>query len=78
MMHHHANFGNKRFSGSEEIIWTFTDIWNLCCDPHLNRLIQVAPKMLWFIMYHQSKIGYKKDQQFRRYGYSKNSHILIT
>ena len=34
MMHHHTKFGSKRFSYSENIIWTntFIDILKFCCD----------------------------------------------
>ena len=36
MMHHNTNFGNKMFEGSEDIIWTNTDILTLCCDLDLE------------------------------------------
>ena len=36
-------FGSKRFSDSENIIWTFTDILKFCCDPDFEHNKPISP-----------------------------------
>ena len=45
MMHHHTKFGtkSKRFSNSENIIWTFINIVKFCCDLDLEHNNPISP-----------------------------------
>ena len=66
-----CSLGQKISSGQ-----TFTDIFNLRCDPDLDRSNPIFPQdtqaydaVLW------NQVWLQIDQQFRRY--NRNSHILI-
>ena len=76
-MHHHTKLGSKlkgsalQKIASEHIHWHFEVLMRT-----LNEAIQVLHMTLWLVMmYHQTKFGIKRDQQFIRY--SRNCRILI-
>ena len=77
MLHKHTIYGNKMFCGSEDIVWTFTNILNLRCGldlEHSNPIFPQDPPAYNGVL---SKQGWlQMDPQFRRYS-KKNSHILI-
>ena len=68
MMHHHTKFGSRRFSHSENIIWTnihWHKIWNFAVPLtlDLNITIQFPHETLWFMIkyyYHETKFGSKR------------------
>ena len=80
MLHDHTKFGYKMLYGSEDIIWTFTNILNLCCDLDLD--LECSNPVLFFLQdtpasdgVLSNQVWLQTDQHFGRD--SKNSHILI-
>ena len=77
MLHHHTEFGNKTFCGSENIIQTFTDIFNLCCDldlKHSNPIFPQGTPAYDAVLLNQ--VWSQTDQQFRRQ--NRNSPVSYT
>ena len=44
MLHKHTKFGNKMFCGSEDIVQTNINIFNLRCDLDLERSNPIFPQ----------------------------------
>ena len=74
---HHARFAWKRFSRSEDILWTF-NYWHvyLCCDLDFAQSVQIVSQ--YSLAPDDVPSNYvcrQKDQQSRRY--SSNRSILM-
>ena len=67
MLHHHTKFGNKMICGSEDIIQTFTNILNLCCDLDLEHSYQIfAQDTPTYDVLLSDQVWLQTDQQFQR------------
>ena len=68
MMHHRTNFGNKMFSGLEDIIWTNIDILTLHCDLDLERSKRKnSQETLAYYGVSSDQVWLPRNQQYRRY-----------
>ena len=77
MIDHHARFACKRFSRSEEILWTY-NYWHvyLCCDLDFAQSVQIVSQdSLAPDDVPSNYVCRQKDQQSRRY--SSNRSILM-
>ena len=76
MLLKHTKFDNKTFCGSEDIIRTFTNIFNLHCDLDFECSNPMFPKNTTASdAVLSNQVWLQTDHQFVRY--SRNSHILI-
>ena len=76
MLHNNTRLGNKMICGSVDVIQTFTDILNFCCDLDFERSNPIFPQdTLAYDTIPPNQVWLQTDQQFKRC--SRNSHILI-
>ena len=68
MMHHNTKFGNKMFSGLEDIIWININILTVHCDLDLDAVIQFFSQgTLAYDDVSSDQVWQPGNQQFRKY-----------
>ena len=71
ILHRHDEFGTKRFSNSDDIIWTNAETLNLCCDLDLQHRYPIfwqnipvnddtLSNYVWLLKYQQFKQNSRK------------------
>ena len=66
MLHKHTKFGNKMFCGSEDIVQTNINIFNLRCDLDLERSNPIFPQDTpAYDAVLSNQVWMQMDQQFR-------------
>ena len=68
ILYHHARSGDKMFCSSEDIIQTFTNILNLCCDLNLEHSNPIFPQGTpAYDGVLSNQVWLQTDKHFRRY-----------